>query len=108
MARQPENRPGEPARVERPPLPHCRLLDQMRDNPKGDWSIRDVETLCRQIGLRCSPPRGGGSHYKVSSQHLDGIVTVIARKPIKPIYIRHLVVMADGHVAAANPGAQNE
>lgn len=44
-----------------------KLLAAMQDNPVG-WTIADVERLCRLAGLSCRPPRGGGSHYKVSAQ----------------------------------------
>jgi len=27
------------------------LLESMRSNPAGDWSIRDVEAICREYGL---------------------------------------------------------
>jgi hypothetical protein len=39
-------------------------LEDMRNNPRGDWRIEDVETVCREHGILCSAPRGGGSHYK--------------------------------------------
>jgi len=54
-------------------------LDEMRRNPAGDWRIDDVIAICREFGIRCTPPTGGGSHYKVSHP---------SRRPIKPIYIR--------------------
>ncbi len=41
-------------------------LERMRANPAGDWTVSDVEAICRERGFRCKPPRGGGSHYKVS------------------------------------------
>ena len=67
------------------------LLDRMRRNPAGNWRIDDVQTLCRRYGLQCSAPRGGGSHYKVSAPELPEILTIPARRPIKPIYLRLLV-----------------
>ena len=67
------------------------LLEQMRRNPAGDWSIRDVEALCRERGIRCVPPSGGGSHYKVAHPSQREILTVPFRRPIKPVYIRKLV-----------------
>jgi hypothetical protein len=30
------------------------LLERMRANPRGDWTIADVERLCRRHGLRCN------------------------------------------------------
>ena len=67
------------------------LLDRMRRNPAGDWTISDVEVLCREQGLRCAPPSGGGSHYKVSHPSRREILTIPSRKPIKGVYIRKLV-----------------
>jgi hypothetical protein len=40
-------------------------LDRIH-NPMGDWTIRDIEALCREYGIVCEPARGGGSHYKVA------------------------------------------
>jgi hypothetical protein len=64
------------------------LLEDMRRNLVGDWSIRDVEDVCKAKGIRCSSPTGGGSHYKVSHASQREILTVPFRKPI---YIRRLV-----------------
>ena len=41
-------------------------LESMRNNPRGDWRIEDVEAVCGEYGVLCSAPRGGGSHYKVA------------------------------------------
>jgi hypothetical protein len=73
-----------------------RLLDLMRQNPRGDWNVSDVEAVCRQRGLRCSPPSGGGSHYKVSHPTSREILTIPYLRPIKPVYIRKLVKLIDG------------
>jgi hypothetical protein len=67
------------------------LFTRMRQNPAGDWTMQDVITLCRQYGVRCSSPTGGGSHYKVSHPRQRHILTIPYRKPIKPVYIRALV-----------------
>jgi hypothetical protein len=67
------------------------LLEKMRQNPQGGWTIKDVETVCAQYGVECHPPRGGGSHYKVSHPHVAAILTIPCKRPIKPVYIRHLV-----------------
>ena len=66
-------------------------FDQMARNPKGDWSINDIQTVCRDNGLECRPPSGGGSHWKISSPYLDEILTMPARRPIKPVYIKAFV-----------------
>jgi hypothetical protein len=66
-------------------------LDRMRANPAGDWAIDDVEALCGEYGIRCVPPRGGGSHWKVSDPTQRDILTIPQRRPVKPVYIRKLV-----------------
>jgi hypothetical protein len=66
------------------------LLTRMRANPR-DWAISHVERLCQIHGLRCTPPSGGGSHYTVRAPGMAIILTIPARRPIKPIYIRNLV-----------------
>jgi hypothetical protein len=63
----------------------------MRSNPAGDWTIADIEAVCREYGVSCLPPRGGGSHYKVSHPASRDILTIPSRRPVKPVYIRKLV-----------------
>jgi hypothetical protein len=71
-----------------------KLLDKMRRNPAGDWTIADIQTLCKALGWDCLPPKGGGSHWKVAAPGVEMILTIPAKRPIKPIYIRKLVEMA--------------
>ena len=70
-------------------------LDRMRANPAGDWSIDDVAALCREHAIRCTPPSGGGSHWKVSDPMQRDILTIPYRRPIKAVYIRRLVRFVD-------------
>jgi hypothetical protein len=70
------------------------FLERMRANPRADWTIADVERLCRRCGLTITPPRGG-SHYKVRDADSGATLTIPARRPIKPVYIRALVAVAD-------------
>lgn len=69
-------------------------LARMRSNPQGDWTIADVQAVCRRAGLVCLPP-SNGSHWKVSHPALRNVLTVLARRPIKPVYIRKPVQMVD-------------
>jgi hypothetical protein len=66
-------------------------LDRMLANPAGDWTIEDVAALCREHAVRCIPPSGGGSHWKVSDPSQRDILTIPSRRPVKPVYIRRLV-----------------
>lgn len=54
------------------------LLDRMRRNPAADWTIPDVETVCAQHGVRCTPPCGR-------------FMTIPRARPVEPVYIRELV-----------------
>jgi hypothetical protein len=69
----------------------------MRRNPVGDWTIADVQNLCRQYGLTCTPPSGGGSHYKVSHPNSKLILAIPRARPVKATYIRRLVNFASEH-----------
>ena len=71
-----------------------KLLEKMRNNPRDDWQIRDVEKLANRYGFLINRPRGGSSH--VTLRHNSGsMLTVPAHKPIKPVYIRRFVKIID-------------
>ncbi|PPE78330.1 hypothetical protein C3941_19615 [Kaistia algarum] len=76
----------------------------MRRNPRGDWTIDDVAKLCALHDIELEPPSGGGSHFKAISLYLAGHQTIVARKPIKPVYISALVSMIDAHEVARKKG----
>jgi hypothetical protein len=78
------------------------LLDRMRATPSGNWQIGDVQSVCRQHDIGCQPPKGGGSHWKVSDGTQRDILTVPSRRPIKPIYIRRLVRFIEQVLEARN------
>jgi hypothetical protein len=67
-----------------------RLAD-MSANSRGNWTIADVEAVCREFGISCAPPTGGGSHYKIAHPRLREKLTIPFKRPIKPVYIRKLV-----------------
>lgn len=70
---------------------HMKLLAKMRQNPRSDWTISDVETLCRAFGIGCAASRSGSSHYKVYHPASPEILTIPFKRPIKAVYIRKLV-----------------
>lgn len=71
------------------------LLEKMRANPAGNWRIADIDAICRKFGVRCIPPRGGGSHFKVSHPSQIDIVVVPFRRPIKSVYVVKFVRYID-------------
>ena len=82
-------------------------LAAMRANPAGDWAIDDIAAVCREYGLRCTPPPGGGSHWKVSHPSHRDILTMLSRRPVKTIYVRKLIRMIDA-VTGRQRDAENE
>ena len=67
-----------------------KLLERMRANPAGDWTIDDVRRVCEGSGLLVEPPRRG-SHFTIRTPDRSGFLAVPARRPIKPVYIREVV-----------------
>jgi hypothetical protein len=83
-------------------------LERMRANPKDDWSADDVRVLCRSYGISCDKP-AGTSHFTVSDPTQEQILTVVAAKPVKPIYIKKLVAFIDAvHNARAPEGGEKD
>jgi hypothetical protein len=74
-----------------------KTLQKMKKNPQSDWTIGDMQGVANAIGLTMTPP-SRGSHFKVSSRHLPGILTVPAAKPIKPPYVRKFVSLSLAHI----------
>jgi hypothetical protein len=64
-----------------------KLLERMRANPRDDWHIEDMRTVCRAFGLNYRKPGGGSSHATISHPSQAAILTVVARRPVKPVYI---------------------
>jgi formylmethanofuran:tetrahydromethanopterin formyltransferase len=67
----------------------------MRNNPRADWTISDVETLCRSFDIGCAASRSGSSHYKIFHVSISEILTIPFKRPIKAVYIRKLVAFVD-------------
>lgn len=81
------------------------LLEQMRRNPRGDWTIDHIGKLCAEHHIELMPPTRG-DHFKAVSPLIDGHQTIPARRPIKPVYIRLLVSMIDAHILLTAKGSK--
>jgi hypothetical protein len=66
----------------------------MRANPQANYTINDVERFCREYGLTIFAPRHG-YHYKYLYPASETTLTILARRPVRAIYIRALVAVAD-------------
>jgi hypothetical protein len=69
-----------------------KLLAKMSHNPMG-WQISDIETIAKKYGIKIR--KGGGSHVTFSHLSLHAILTIPARKPVKPIYIKKFLKMLE-------------
>ncbi len=72
----------------------AKLLDKMRANPRNDWTIEQIGTVCSayEDELKLLPP-SGGSHYKLV--YPDGALTIPAKRPIKPYYVKQVLDIID-------------
>ena len=62
-----------------------KLLNRIRNNPKDDWKIDNLKLIAEHYGIEYAD--NASSHIVFRSptgEHL----TVPARRPIKPVYIR--------------------
>jgi predicted RNA binding protein YcfA (HicA-like mRNA interferase family) len=78
-----------------------KLLARMRANPR-DWRIEELETLALHFGL--SVRKSGGSHVIFSHPAVTEMLSVPARRPIKPIYVRRFVALIDPLITHEDEG----
>ena len=67
-----------------------KLLEQVRRNLRSDWQIGDLKTLAARYGIEWRSP--SGSHV-IFLPAKGPILSVPARRPIKPVYVRLFVEM---------------
>jgi hypothetical protein len=69
-----------------------KLLAAMRRNPSADWRIEQLKAIADRYGIAHRQP--GTSHVTFRPPHGDKL-TVSARRPIKPIYIRKFFALIE-------------
>lgn len=69
-----------------------KLLEKMRRNPQ-DWRIDELETVAKYYGINVR--KSGGSHVIFDHPQWIELLSVPARRPIKPIYVKKLVTLID-------------
>ena len=69
-----------------------KTLDRMRANPR-DWRIGRLEAVAAAHGINIR--RSGGRHVVFEHPAVAEAVSVPARRPIKPVYIRRFVALID-------------
>jgi hypothetical protein len=69
----------------------AKILGRMRNNPMG-WRIEDLKTVADRFNIEYRQP--GTSH--VTFRHPAGAkLTVPARRPTKPVYVRKFLELID-------------
>jgi hypothetical protein len=80
-----------------------KMLQSMARNPRADWTIENVQTVCAHAGVSCTKP-SAGSHYNVSHPTQEKILTIPHGRPIKPVYIKLLVAYIKAVEASSTDG----
>jgi hypothetical protein len=73
----------------------------MRRNQSG-WRIEDLQELAEEHGVEWRRPGRGGSHVIFGASGVREIVSVPAKRPIKPVYIKHFLALIDAAREAGN------
>jgi predicted RNA binding protein YcfA (HicA-like mRNA interferase family) len=69
-----------------------KAIQKMRDNP-GDWRIVALETIAKRLDIQVR--KSGGSHVVFMHEDSEIVVTVPAKRPIKPVYIIQFLALID-------------
>jgi len=85
-----------------------KTLQKMRNNQRSDWSLSDVERVCRRLDIEVVPPRGGSSHYSLKHPAVIMILTIPKDKPIVFTYIVQLTKFIDSIEMSIKSVAQGE
>jgi predicted RNA binding protein YcfA (HicA-like mRNA interferase family) len=69
-----------------------KLITKMQGNPR-DWSIEDIKIVAARYGFKYRQP--GTSHVTFRADTGQKI-TIPARKPIKPVYVKKFLALIEG------------
>jgi len=71
-----------------------KTLQKMRKNKMG-WRIEELQSVAEGNLVEWRRPGRGGSHVIFSAPGVREIVSVPAKRPIKPVYIKQFVALID-------------
>ena len=69
-----------------------KLLQKMKSNPRADWTLNNVKTLCTAYHLTM---RQRSTSHAVLTNAKGEHLTVPMHKPIKAFYIKRLVELIE-------------
>ena len=67
-----------------------KTIQKMRDNPR-DWRIVSLETIAKRLDIQVR--KSSGSHVVFMHKDSEIVVTVPAKRPIKPVYIDQFLAL---------------
>jgi len=71
-----------------------KTLQKMRKSQVG-WRIEELQMVAEANLVEWRRPGRGGSHVIFSASRVREIVSVPARRPIKPVYIKQFLALID-------------
>jgi len=71
-----------------------KTLQKMRKSQVG-WRIEELQMVAEANFVEWRRPGRGGSHVIFSASGVREIVSVPARRPIKPVYIKQFLALID-------------
>lgn len=84
-----------------------KTLQKMRRNQTG-WRIEELQAVADENGIGWRRPGHGGSHVIFSASGVREIVSVPARRPVKPVYIRQFLALIDNAVEVKQDEHENK
>ena len=71
-----------------------KVLRKMRERQTG-WRIEDLQSVAEANFVDWRKPGRGGSHVIFSAPGVREIVSVPAKRPIKPVYVKQFLALID-------------
>src|ERR1039458_9270000 len=84
-----------------------KTLQKMRQNQSA-WRIEGLLEVADRNGVDWRRPGRGGGHVIFSASGVREIVSVPAKRPIKPVYIRQFLSLIDNAVEAKQDENKNK
>jgi hypothetical protein len=84
-----------------------KTLQKMRGSQTG-WRIDELQSVATEYGVDWRRPGHGGSHVIFGAAGVREIVSVPAKRPIKPVYIKQFLALIDSAVEVKEHERENE
>ena len=84
-----------------------KTLQKMRRNQTG-WRIDQLQSVAAENGVGWRTPGHGGSHVIFSASGVREIVSVPAKRPIKPVYIEQFLTLIDNALEVLQDEKKNK